>query len=692
MNKKRITAVLCAAVLLISTLAPSLSAAAVNGQFLLYWPLPGYSGISAGFDDGRNHQAIDIPAPQGTPVRASAPGYVTSVFTGCTHNFGKSYNCCYSLGNHVKIQHTGSIGGQPYSTRYGHLTAVYVQPGQFVNAGDVIGTVGSTGYSTGNHLDYKFYIGNAVADPGPYLQVPSDVHYTGSSWSQNASYIQSLKSYYNTVYGGPVAAYVPGYGGLLTTITTTTGVVITAGQLYIENCTYPFLMKRGSKTAGVTGTIRSTMSNLTSVVLQIITPDNRAMGSVVRSPMAPSFDISTVSGELGFSSLRAGDYIFEVFAADSSGEVRLVSQTFTVTDGDDMIFVNGNIVGDSLKPGQDFTVRGEIIGVNPISSVTAAILNEDGRAVYSRTESPNANRYDVSALDPALRFSELADGVYTYKVSAVDAGGRAKVFANKKFYVSEKTLITGAVSIAGLGWAGLASSNLASPYAYATLRADVQVSPENAYYRYQWYADGVAIPGATGESYTVTSDKVGKRLSLSVTGAGNYFGSVTSEQTNAVLDKDSVITDVVGKITGKPAAYSVDLMDLTVSPALAGTPCGELLEKIIFSTELGAVYDKDDRAKQNTDDLCTGDSVKTLLFGQITLARYYVVVMGDVNGDGKVTSGDARIALRYAARLDTPAGAWFEKAADADHVGGVTSGDARRILRAAAKLEPMTVK
>ena len=434
------------------------------------------------------------------------------------------------------------------------------------------------------------------------------------------------------------------------------------------------------------------MSNLTSVVMQIITPDNQAMANVIKSPQTPSFDISTCSGELGFASLKAGDYIFEVFAADASGEVRLVSQTFTVTDGDDMIFVNGNIIGESLVPGQDFSVNGETIAINPITSVTAAILSSEGRAVYSRTMSPNANRFDLSALDSALKFAELPDGVYTYRISAIDAAGKAKVFVDRQFYVSNKTLITGSVTVSGLGWAGLASSNLASPYAYATLTADVQISPENAVTRCQWYADGVAIPGATEKTYTVSSDKIGKKLSVSVTGVGNYFGTVASEPTNAVLDKDAVITDVVEKITGKPATYTVDLRNLTVSPALAGTSCGEMLEKIVFSTDLGAVYDKNDAVKLGTDDLCTGDSVKTLIFGQITLARYYVVVMGDVNGDGKVTSADARIALRYAAKLEKPAGVWFENAADADHMNGVTSADARRILRAAAKLEPMTVR
>ncbi len=692
MLRKKGAALLCVFCILVSLFAPALTASAVNGTFLLYWPMPGYSGISSGFDDGRNHQAIDIPAPQGAQVLAAAPGYVTSIFTGCTHNFGKNYNCCYSLGNHVKIQHTGAIGGQTYSTRYGHLTAVFVKPGDYVSAGQVIGTVGSTGYSTGNHLDFKFYIGDAVSDPGPYLQVPPDLHYTGSNWAQNAGYVQSLKSYNNTVYGGPVSVYVPGYGGITTTTTTTTGVVVTAGQLYIQNCTYPFLMKRGSKSAGVTGTIRSTRSNITSVVLQIITPDNKAVSSVIRAPMTPSFDIATVSPELKFSSLAAGDYIFEVFASDNSGELRLVSQSFTVTAGDDMILVNNSVVSESLKPGQDFIVRGEIIGINPIANVTAAILAEDGKAVYSRTMAPNANRFDLSAMDSALKFDALPDGIYYYKVSAVDSAGKTKTFINKKFYVSNKTLITGSVSISGLGWTGLASSNLASPYAYATLTAEPEVDQENAALRYQWYVDGTAIRGATEKEYTVTSDKIGKKLSVSVTGTGSFFGTLTSAQTNAVQDKDSLITDVVEKITGKPASYTVNLFDLTISPALAGTPCGELLEKIIFATSLGAVYDKDDQRKTGTDNLCTGDSVKTMISNQITLTRYYVVVLGDVDGDGKVTSSDARAVLRTAAKIIKLKNAWNEKAANADHVGGVTSADARMILRAAAKIEPLSIK
>ena len=80
------------------------------------WPIPDSNSISSCFKDGREHNAIDIPAPQGTRVNAAADGVVTVAATGCTHNYGKSKSCgCNNgAGNYIMIRH--DIGGTTYYT------------------------------------------------------------------------------------------------------------------------------------------------------------------------------------------------------------------------------------------------------------------------------------------------------------------------------------------------------------------------------------------------------------------------------------------------------------------------------------------------------------------------------------------------------------------------------------------------
>lgn len=683
---KRWTAATLALFLQAAVLFPVLAIFANAGNFLLYWPLPTSSSISSGFDDGRNHGAIDIAAYKGETVYAAAPGYVTSTYTGCTHNFGKNYNCCYSLGNHVKIKHDGTIGGQSYSTRYGHLTDVYVKEGDYVSAGQAIGTTGSTGYSTGYHLDFKFYIGDTVTDPAPYLQIPADVHYTGSDWDNNGSYIQELKKYsaINTTYAGPVSNIVEPPSN-----SATSGTVVTNGQLRVEEYSYPSVLKRGARDAKVTGIIRSD-SNIVNVTVQIITPDNQVVRSLMKAPNGNSFDLSTISDELNFSGLAAGDYIYEVFATNSSGELRLISRSFIVTDGAGIIIVE-NTLPSVLRIGESFSVRGEIIGVNPLSNVTVAVLDESGKAALSQSVNPYSNTFDLTRVDAALTFNTLPEGVYTYKITATDTTGKQELLVNKSFYVSNKTLITGTVSISGLGWRGSSSAVISSPYTYATLRADPEIDPEGADLTYQWYANGEKIPNATGQTYVVASDMLGKKLSVAATATGSCFGTITSEETRPVLDKNSIIGDLVTNLTGRPTEYLINMQDLTISPALADTSCNELLEKLIFSTTFQAVFNKDGKQKDGMDNLNTGDYVRSGL-GQITLSRYYVVVLGDVDGDGKVTSTDARKILRHAAKLDTIQSACALRAANADRMNDVTSADARAVLRAAARLEALSAK
>jgi murein DD-endopeptidase MepM/ murein hydrolase activator NlpD len=100
----------------------------------------------------RPHQGIDIAAPTGTPIVAPADGVV--VIAGREAQYGRL----------VSIDH-----GHGYTTRYGHLKNIQVKPGDRVHAGQILGTVGISGNTTGPHLHYEVRIHGRPVNPFPYL-------------------------------------------------------------------------------------------------------------------------------------------------------------------------------------------------------------------------------------------------------------------------------------------------------------------------------------------------------------------------------------------------------------------------------------------------------------------------------------------------------------------------------------------
>lgn len=86
------------------------------------------------------HTGVDYACKKGTPIRATGDGVVKRI--------GKS--CCKGYGNYVDLDH-----GFGLKTKYGHMSKVLVKRGQKIKRGDIIGEVGSTGTSTGNHLHYE---------------------------------------------------------------------------------------------------------------------------------------------------------------------------------------------------------------------------------------------------------------------------------------------------------------------------------------------------------------------------------------------------------------------------------------------------------------------------------------------------------------------------------------------------------
>ena len=123
------------------------------------WPAPGL--LASGFGWRRDpitgqrafHNGVDIDAPPGHPVLATASGVIANVV--------QQY---LGLGRGVFVSH-----GFGVTTVYGHLSRVLVRPGQHVERGDTIGLVGNTGRATGYHVHYMVEVGGKPVNPLPYL-------------------------------------------------------------------------------------------------------------------------------------------------------------------------------------------------------------------------------------------------------------------------------------------------------------------------------------------------------------------------------------------------------------------------------------------------------------------------------------------------------------------------------------------
>ncbi len=137
----------------------------INPSTGIQWPVSGFYRVSAEYKSNDavhkgNHNGIDIAGGgiAGQPIRAVADGYVDTVRNSCTHNYGKYGNCCGNgYGNYTVINHgTLTVRGSSasYVAYYAHASRIIVSPGQYVKQGQVIGYVGTTGWSTGYHLHF----------------------------------------------------------------------------------------------------------------------------------------------------------------------------------------------------------------------------------------------------------------------------------------------------------------------------------------------------------------------------------------------------------------------------------------------------------------------------------------------------------------------------------------------------------
>ena len=118
----------------------------------LLWPVPASRRVTQYY--GRYHTGVDIGANYLTPIVAVSDGIVELV------QFGRT-----GYGYQTIIDHENG-----YKTRYGHQSQIFVKPGDRVTKGQTIGTVGSTGQSTGPHLHFEVFVNGRRVNPITYIR------------------------------------------------------------------------------------------------------------------------------------------------------------------------------------------------------------------------------------------------------------------------------------------------------------------------------------------------------------------------------------------------------------------------------------------------------------------------------------------------------------------------------------------
>ena len=123
------------------------------GDLKLIWPVSGKLSSRFGWRNGRGHDGIDIPAKSGTPIVAAAAGRVIHSGRGLG-----------DYGRVVILKHEGY-----YSTVYAHNRRNRVGKGDFVEKGEVIGEVGSSGNASGSHVHFEVRLNRKPLDPLLFL-------------------------------------------------------------------------------------------------------------------------------------------------------------------------------------------------------------------------------------------------------------------------------------------------------------------------------------------------------------------------------------------------------------------------------------------------------------------------------------------------------------------------------------------
>ena len=222
-----------------------------------------------------------------------------------------------------------------------------------------------------------------------------------------------------------------------------------------NNATIPNIMV--GKAVSIRGTVTSAKSNITKITVGVFDANNTLVTGNSASPNAKIYNVANMDAAVKFGNLKAGTYYYKVLVTNAAHkDYEAVNQKFIVSESGsstttDQIKMTNGVTIPNITAGKSVSIRGTVTSATSnITKLIVGIYREDGTSVTGRTVVPNAKSYDVSKIDPYVKFGGLSAGTYYYKVLVTNATHTNYAVVNQKFTVSDdSTTTTDKLSITG---------------------------------------------------------------------------------------------------------------------------------------------------------------------------------------------------------------------------------------------------
>ena len=222
-----------------------------------------------------------------------------------------------------------------------------------------------------------------------------------------------------------------------------------------NNATIPNIMV--GKAVSIRGTVTSAKSNITKITVGVFDANNTLVTGNSASPNAKTYNVANMDAAVKFGNLKAGTYYYKVLVTNAAHkDYEAVNQKFIVSESGsstttDQIKMTNGVTIPNITAGKSVSIRGTVTSATSnITKLIVGIYREDGTSVTGRTIVPNAKSYDVSKIDPYVKFGGLSAGTYYYKVLVTNATHTNYAVVNQKFTVSDgSTTTTDKLSMTG---------------------------------------------------------------------------------------------------------------------------------------------------------------------------------------------------------------------------------------------------